>query len=109
MYNPFESIEATLHTIVCLLQEIKANPPSDKEEPDIISIHQASELLQLSIPTIYTLTSKSEIPYSKKGKRLYFSMKELKEWVATGRKQTTKELDNSGHQRLLKSNAKRNK
>jgi len=49
---------------------------------------QAAEFLSLSVPTLYTKVSRKEIPVNKRGKRLYFSMVELSEWVRSGRKKT---------------------
>jgi excisionase family DNA binding protein len=63
-------------------------------EPDhLLTIQQTGEFLHLSVPTIYGLVSRSEIPVSKKGKRLYFSKQELTDWVKEGRKKTLTEIN----------------
>lgn len=63
-------------------------------EPDpLLTIQQAAEFLKLSVPTIYSLVSRSEIPVSKKTKRLYFSRKELTDWIKTGRRKTISEVE----------------
>ncbi len=62
------------------------------ETDQLLTIKQAGQLINLSVATIYGLVSKSEIPVSKKGKRLYFSKLELIEWVKTGRKKTQAEV-----------------
>jgi len=71
----------------------KQNSPAFPEEDQLLTIQQAAELLSLSVPTIYGLTSRSEIPGMKKGKRLYFSKKELIDWIKTGRKKTVAETN----------------
>lgn len=98
MTNPFELIEARLSNIETLLLDIKhvtnnqtaRQPESDK----LLTIHQAAELVSLSVPTIYTLVSKAQIPVSKRGKRLYFSKQELTNWIKAGRKKTLAEISN---------------
>ena len=62
------------------------------EEDKILTIREASQVLTLSVPTIYGLVSRSQIPVSKKGKRLYFSKKDLTEWIKAGRKKTSDEI-----------------
>ncbi len=62
------------------------------EQDELLTIQQAGELINLRVPTIYGLVSRSEIPYSKPGKRLYFSKKELLAWVQSGRKKTNAEI-----------------
>lgn len=59
---------------------------------DLLTIKQAAEFLSLSVPTLYTKVSRKEIPVNKRGKRLYFSVAELSEWVRSGRKKTTEEI-----------------
>jgi len=74
-----------------LLQE---NYLEARQEPDqLLTIQQVAEFLSLSVPTIYGLVSKSEIPCMKKGKRLYFSKDEITNWIKSGRKKTLAEID----------------
>jgi len=63
------------------------------EADQLLTIQQAGELLNLSVPTLYGLVSRSEIPVSKRGKRLYFSKQELLLWVKEGRKKTKGEIE----------------
>lgn len=82
LFNKVENIER-------LLQQQKE---STEEIDQLFTIQQASEFLKLTVPTIYGLVSRSGIPVSKKGKRLYFSKAELTAWIKEGRRKTTKEL-----------------
>ncbi len=83
LYGKLENIERLLLD----------NANEDKPQADqLLTIQQASELLNLSVPTIYGLVSRLEIPCMKKGKRLYFSQQELTNWVKTGRKKTLTEI-----------------
>ena len=70
------------------------NPETDK----LLTIKQAAELITLSVPTVYGLVSRKEIPVSKRGKRLYFSKFELTDWIKAGRKLTTAEIDSKAEQ-----------
>jgi excisionase family DNA binding protein len=68
----------------------KENAPQ-QEGDRLLTIQQAAEFLSLSVPTLYGLVSRAEIPVNKSRKRLYFSKQELTEWVKAGRKKTNAE------------------
>ncbi|NEM99436.1 helix-turn-helix domain-containing protein [Pontibacter burrus] len=59
--------------------------PQQKAEEAILNIH-------LSVATLYTKVSCRELPFSKRGKRLYFHRGELEEWVRQGRRKTVSEI-----------------
>ncbi|GAB4000016.1 helix-turn-helix domain-containing protein [Spirosoma daeguense] len=61
------------------------------EAPDLLVIKQASEVVNLAVPTIYGMVSRNEIPFMKRGKKLYFSRKELEDWIREGRQKTVDE------------------
>jgi len=71
-------------------------------EEDILSIQQAADFLKLTVPTLYTLNSKGEIPSCKRGKRLYFSKADLVNWVKVGRRKTVSEIDAEAGSYLIK-------
>ena len=94
MNNPFAEIEVRLSNIENLILDLKHQPKqvsTDKTE-QLLTIQQASEFLNLSVPTLYMYVHRTEIPYMKKSKRLYFSKKELFEFVKAGRKKTVSEI-----------------
>lgn len=62
-----------------------------KPQRDLVDLNEISEYLKLSKSQLYKLTSRSEIPYRKFGKRLFFSKKELDEWI----------LNSSTHHRTM--------
>ena len=76
-------------------------------QPRLLNISQVAEYLTLSVPTIYGLVSKSQIPYMKRGKRLYFSRDEVSEWVKRGKRKTIEEI-NSEVDSYLMTSTKRN-
>lgn len=57
-----------------LLQHNKTNPGSDA----ILTVEEAAKFLNLPVATIYSLSSKDELPVMKRSKRCYFSKLELK-------------------------------
>jgi len=84
LYDKLETIERLLL--------IKSNDPQP-EEDKLLTIQQAAEILHLSVPTIYGLVHRAEVPVCKRGKRLYFSKKELTSWIMGGRRKTVSEIE----------------
>lgn len=76
--------------LTTLLESTSSNPNAVSAKP--LSIQEAAKYLKLSVPTIYGMVSRREIPFSKLGKRLYFSEISLNEWIQTGRKSTRSEM-----------------
>ncbi|MDQ1138631.1 helix-turn-helix domain-containing protein [Pedobacter agri] len=79
----------------CIKDLLLENRSQNSQRPrdDLLTIRQAAEFLSLSIPTLYTKVSRKEIPVNKRGKRLYFSTLELSEWIRSGRKKTSEEIN----------------
>lgn len=69
-------------------------------EPEFISIDQAAELVNLSKHTLYSIVNKREIPYYKRGKRLYFKKPDLQDWIGSqkvrSKEEIKKELEETG-------------
>ena len=85
-------IEQTVQTAVeKVVQEFKLLEQKEAHK-EILTIDEASELLNLAKPTIYTLTSRGEIPYNKVSKKLLFKYSDLMAWVDSGRCKTNAEL-----------------
>ena len=81
-------IEGSLRKILAL-QPTKEH----KEEDQLMTIKEAGEFLNLSVPTIYSYVQNSKIPVSKGAKRLYFSKRELLDWIKQGRRKTQDEIE----------------
>ena len=87
MCNPFDEINARLSNIEDLLLDIKHHPLRVEkiEQPEtLLTVEEAAKLLHLSIPTMYGKTHRNELPFMKRGKRLYFSRHELLEYIKAG-------------------------
>ncbi|WP_131537430.1 helix-turn-helix domain-containing protein [Pedobacter nototheniae] len=66
--------------------------PDITDEDELLNIKEAAEYLKVSVPSIYAKVSRLEIPVRKPGKRLYFSKRELRDWVDQSRRKTAGEL-----------------
>lgn len=86
-----------LQTLIeCSLSRVLAKSEiatSTLEQDKIFTIEEAASFLSLSRHTIYDLTSRSAIPYLKKGRRLYFSKEDLISWLKDSRRATKAEAD----------------
>lgn len=72
---------------------LAAIPPVEGvPQEDLLSTSSACELLNIAKSTLYNLVYKQAIPCMKRGKKLYFSKKELVKWVSQGRKSTKEEM-----------------
>lgn len=94
----FEQVPEAIGKVLSELSELrglitKQQQPQQQEQDQLLTIQQVATLLTLSVPTIYGLVNRSAIPYSKPGKRLYFSKQELTDWIKSGRKKTTAEIE----------------
>ena len=95
MNNPFEVIEARLNNIETLLLDIKHTPHERSDQPEadeLLTVQDTAKFLSLSVPTVYGLISKGELPVMKRSKRCYFSKVELMNYLKQGRKKTVAEI-----------------
>lgn len=64
------------------------------EQPEqLLTVQEAAQFLNLSVPTIYSKVSRNELPVMKRSKRLYFSSIDLMEYVKEGRKKSNAEIE----------------
>ena len=75
-----------------LIIESRAETNSEQTEK-LLTVDEAAEFLSLTVPTIYSKVSKRELPFMKRGKRLYFSSSELMEYLKQGRKKSNAEIE----------------
>ena len=68
----------------------KLNQNKDEE---FLTVKETAEFLRLSVPTIYGLIHKSEIPVMKRSKRCYFSKNELINYLKLGKRKTLNEIE----------------
>lgn len=91
-----EAVNQIHHKISSIEKLLLSQTNHSPETDQLLTIKQASELITLSVPTIYGLVQRSAIPVSKQGKRLYFSRIDLINWIRTGRRKTIAEIISEG-------------
>jgi excisionase family DNA binding protein len=92
MYKKMSTLERLIHK--------HFNRPKEEQEEKLMSIKDASKFLNLSVPTIYSKVSRNEIPYMKRGKRLYFSNKDLMDYLKAGRNKSIEEIEKEADEYL---------
>ncbi len=105
MNNPFETIDARLSRIENLMLDLKNQPRSGESKSEnerLLTVQEAAHYLSLTVPTIYSKVSKGELPVMKRSKRLYFSKKELLEYVKAGRQLTNAAIESNANLYLKK-------
>ena len=84
-------LESLINNSVRLaLSEHNEKPTEAKDA--ILSIEEAGDYLHLAKQTLYGFTSKNEIPFFKKGKKLYFRKSDLQQWLLEGKQKTLREI-----------------
>ncbi|MBZ9650622.1 helix-turn-helix domain-containing protein [Psychroflexus montanilacus] len=96
-----QAVYDKMSTIESLIQK-HFNTPKEEQVEKLMSIKDASSFLNLSVPTIYSKVSRNEIPYMKRGKRLYFSNKDLINYLKEGRNKTQEEIQHEADAYLCK-------
>jgi excisionase family DNA binding protein len=91
--NPFQILEDKINQLTEMVSELMKKLDG-KSMPDNkpLNIDEASMYLDIAKQTIYSLTSKREIPHFKTGKKLYFVKSELDLWLQSHRKKTVREI-----------------
>ena len=79
------------------------NSSNSSNEDVFMNIDETAKLIDLSKPTVYGLVHQNNIPYHKKGKRLYFLKSEILAWLKSGKHQTQSELEDTADTYLLKN------
>jgi excisionase family DNA binding protein len=79
-----EMLSLLLEKISTIEKLLLSGEYTDVNKDKLLSIQEASKLLRLSVPTLYSKVSKKEIPYIKVSRKLYFSEATLMEFLKTG-------------------------
>ncbi len=102
MENPFELILERLDRIEKAITSLNTtNPIQVNNTP--MDVKDLSVYLKLSISAIYKLTSTSEIPHYKSGKRLYFKKEDIDEWIFSNRIKTRDDIDKEAMEYIRKN------
>ncbi|WP_348811088.1 helix-turn-helix domain-containing protein [Flavobacterium maritimum] len=79
------------------------NPSKTSDEDAFLSIDETAKIINLSKATIYGLTHQKEIPFHKRGKRLYFLKSEILQWIKSGKRESKSELEKRAEEYLSKN------
>ena len=85
--NPFQQLFDMMRVLERKVDALTNEKGSVKEQPskdELMTVETAADYLRMSRSSIYQLTSRFEIPFMKKGKRLYFKKEELRQWIEEG-------------------------
>ena len=93
-----QELSSKIDNITMLLQ--LTNP--DVKQSDLLTIQEAASFLNLSKHTLYNKANKNELPYMKKGKRLYFSRAELMAYIKSGKRSSIQEIQEQSNHLLSK-------
>jgi len=105
----FEQLPNIIADLKNEVKEMKAlllqKAESQFESDNPISIKDVAKLTGLTVTTLYGYCQRNEIPYQKKGNRLYFFKSNIIDWIKTGKQKTIKELQEEAD--VLLSNNKK--
>lgn len=88
-----EQLNVLIQTAVkSALGNLITMPSSQANDDELLTVKDAAKFLSLSVPTIYGLISKGELPVMKRSKRCYFSKVDLMQYLKDGRKKTITEI-----------------
>lgn len=76
------ALNEKMDLLIGLFKDSQTQPASNAH--CMMSISEASAFLGKAVPTFYAMTYRKEIPFCKKGNKLYFFEDELKAWVEGG-------------------------
>jgi excisionase family DNA binding protein len=85
--NPFQQLYDKMISIERKIEALTNQKATTKEQQtndELMTVETAADYLRMSRSNIYQLTSRKEIPFFKRGKRLYFKKEELGQWVEEG-------------------------
>jgi len=91
-------IENSVKRAITKMEDQLDESTGDFKRP--LNIREAAEFLDLTVPTIYSKVSNGELPFMKRTKRLYFSRRELIDYLKVGRKKSHSETEAEADQFL---------
>ena len=91
---PIEDLQTVI--IDCVNSCLKNNTQEQltTEQPEeLLTVQEAAKFVNLAVATIYSKVSREELPFMKRGNRLYFSSIELMEYLKQGRHKSNAEIE----------------
>lgn len=98
MQNPFKLLEERLTSIEGLILDLKhqSNQVTPADQPE--QWFDLNDLIKYdpekrTKPTWYSKISRGEVPYHKRGKKVYFLKTEIDEWLKAGKRKSNAEIE----------------
>jgi len=85
----FSQLNDTVEEIKTLLLNREVSQEKDK----ILSASEAAKFLKIQLPTLYSKVSRKEVRNMKRGKILYFSENELRDYLMAGSRKTKSDVE----------------
>jgi len=79
-----EVTKADLLAFAETLQKPKQSVLDNNLDTEFLTIDEAADYLKLARQTMYKMTSKKEITFFKRNKKLYFKKSDLEAWIQQG-------------------------
>jgi len=108
----FEQLPQAVSEILVKLENIermldeKHAMQQSKNQDQILNVQETASFLGLVVPTIYSKVSNRELPVMKRSNRLYFSRKELVEYLKEGRQLTYIEIEEQADEYLMSKSSR---
>jgi excisionase family DNA binding protein len=106
----FDQLPAAVSSLMAkmdLLLELNSRPKIEAPKKRLpINIDAASEILGVAKVTVYRLCSEGKVTSYKQGKKLYFYEDDLLEYVASGMRKSTREINAEVDNQIQKINFK---
>lgn len=84
-----------------------AAPPTPVK--DILTLEEACIYLNLAKATLYGMTSRNEVPFLKKSRKIYFRQSDLEKYLLDGRRKTKDEIAEEADAHIQQQKLKRAK
>jgi excisionase family DNA binding protein len=103
-----EAVSRLLHDVEVIKNLLLNNSTHTKTEPvlplvkDVLTVEDVSRKIGITKGSVYNLTHLRQIPYYKRGGRIYFYANELDAWIRTDRRKTIKELQDEANLAIQK-------
>lgn len=83
----------------------KTNYSGNYPETQSVNLDMICKMYDWKKPTVYGWVHDRSIPHSKVGKRLYFNIDDIEEWISKGRRKTISEIESEAGNYLIKRKA----
>lgn len=97
-FPEWTKIEVKKGDLIAFAQSIIAQTSIKLATPSVsakalMSVEEAARFLNLAKSSLYQLTSRNEIPFVKRTRKLYFSRPDLENWLLEGKQKSKTEIE----------------